>query len=257
MTHVSSPAIVLRRRDYGDFDLILTVLTPENGVCTLIAKSAKKSARRFPGILEPFAGLQIVYRQSRGTGMPVLEEATLENAYGVVRSDILKTAYASYWSELIVLWLEAGHARPGIYELLSFVLDALARDVAQGGLLSLLFQMRFIGQEGLRPVLERCACCREPVERLSQQQFCIDLSRGGITCNACTAAESTRLRLSKGTLKQLLWMAQGAPTQALRVRFSTWALTEATEFLEAFVPYHIGRIPKSLGFLRQMRGQKA
>jgi DNA repair protein RecO (recombination protein O) len=254
MTHISSPAIVLRRRDYGDFDLILTVLTPENGVCTLIAKAAKKSTRRFPGILEPFAGLQIVYRLG-GKGMPVLEEASLENAYGVVRSDYLKTAYASYWAELIVLWLEAGHARPGIFELLSFVLDTLARDAAPAPLLSLLFQMRFIGQEGLRPVLERCACCQEMVERLSQQQFCIDLSRGGITCHACTGSEKKHLRLGKGTLKQLMWMADGSPDRALRVRFNAWAMTEATEFLEAFVPYHIGRIPKSLGFLRQMRGQ--
>ena len=253
MTHVSSPAIVLRRRDYGDYDLILTVLTPENGVCTLIAKSAKKSKRRFPGILEPFAGLQVVYRQGRGN-MPVLEEATLENAYGVVRSDFLKTAYASYWAELIVLWLEDGDARPEIFKLLSFVLDALARDTAPGALLSLLFQMRFVGQEGLRPVLERCACCREAVERIAQQQFCINLSRGGITCQACTIDDTTHLRLGKGTLKQLMWMAEGAPTQALRVRFSAWAMTEATNFLEAFVPYHIGRVPKSLGFLRQVRG---
>jgi DNA repair protein RecO (recombination protein O) len=252
MNHVSSPAIVLRRREYGDFDLILTVLTPAHGICTLIAKSAKKSTRRFPGILEPFAGLQVVYRS--GKGMPVLEEASLENAYGVFRSDILKTAYASYWSELIVLWLEAGHARPEVYELLSFVLDALAQDAAPGPMLSLLFQMRFIGLEGLRPVLERCACCREGIEHLAQQQFCIDLGRGGITCHACTDME-TRLRLGKGTLKQLMWMAEGSPARALRVRFNAWAMTEATDFLEAFVPYHIGKTPKSLGFLRQVRNQ--
>lgn len=255
MTHYSSPAIVLRRRDYGDFDLILTVLTPENGLCTMIAKAAKKSVRRFPGILEPFAGLNIVYRQGRGKGMPVLEEATLENAYGIVRADILKTAYASYWAELVFLWLEAGQARPHIYRLLSFVLDALCRDIAPASLLNLLFQMRFIGQEGLRPVLERCTCCRKAVEQLAQQQFCIDLNKGGIVCHACVSSASGRLRLEKGTLKQLLWMADGAPSKALRVRFSARTLAEATEFLETFVPYHIGRTPKSLGFLRQVRRQ--
>jgi DNA repair protein RecO (recombination protein O) len=61
--------------------------------------------------------------------------------------------------------------------------------------------------------------------------------------------------LGKGTLKQLLWMAQGDLTLARRVRFSPAAMAEATHFLEAFVPYHIGRVPRSLSFLHQIRGQ--
>ncbi|KJS32610.1 MAG: hypothetical protein VR64_05890 [Desulfatitalea sp. BRH_c12] len=253
MTHTTSAAIVLRRRDYGDFDLILTVLTQGNGVCTLIAKSAKKSVKRFAGILEPFAGLHIVYRQGHGNAMPVLEEATLEKSYGSVRNDIVKTAYASYWSELVALWLESGQARPDVYELLDYVLDGLSGNTAPGALLSLLFQMRFVGQEGLRPVLERCVCCQIDIEQLPQQLFCIDLRQGGIVCHACPSPETAQLQLGKGTLKQLLWMAEGDLATALRVRFSPRAMAEATTFLEAFVPYHIGRAPKSLAFLRQVR----
>ncbi len=255
MTHLASPAIVLRRRDYGDFDLILTVLTQEHGICSLIAKAAKKSTRRFPGILEPFATLHIVYRQSRGRGMQVLEEATLEAAFTHARADVLKMAYASYWCELVVLWLEEGLARPDVYELLAYALNALNRDLASGKLLSLLFQMRFVGQEGLRPVLERCSCCQIEIEKLAQHQFCIDLRQGGIVCHQCPAPGAGQLRLSKGTVKQLLWMAQGDLAMAQRVRFSPSALAEATQFLEAFVPYHIGRAPKSLVFLHQIRGQ--
>ena len=82
MTHFSTPAIVLRRRDYSDYDLILTVMTQLYGKCVLIAKAAKKSAKRFPGILEPFAGLNIVYRKGRSKGMPVLEEADLVQSHG-------------------------------------------------------------------------------------------------------------------------------------------------------------------------------
>ena len=254
MTHLTSPAIVLRRRDYGDFDLILTVLTQDHGICTLIAKAAKKSTKRFPGILEPFATLRIVSRQGRGKGMQVLEEATLENAFGNARADILKLAYASYWCELVALWLQEGQARPDVYELLAYVLNALNHDAAPVKLLSLLFQMRFVGQEGLRPVLERCSCCQIEIEKLAQHQFCIDLRQGGIVCHQCPAPDATQLRLGKGTLKQLLWMTQGDLSTARRVRFNPAALTEATHFLEAFVPYHIGRAPKSLVFLHQIRG---
>ncbi len=253
MNLITSPAIVLRRRDYGDYDLILTVLTSNQGVCTLIAKSAKKSSKRFPGILEPFADLTVVYRQSRGKGLPVLQEASLDNPFGEVRSDILKTAYASYWVELVSLWLEEGQARPDIYRLLKFVLSALANGQAAPELLSLLFQMRFVGLEGLKPVLEQCSCCQTLIDQIGQTHFCIDLKQGGIVCNVCPAPDATQLRVGKGTIKQLLWMAEGEYDKSLRVRFSANALSEANAFLEAFVPFHIGRVPKSLGFLRQIR----
>lgn len=253
MTHLATPAIVLRRRDYGDFDLILTVLTPDHGLCTLIAKSAKKSVKRFQGVLEPFAGLRVVCRQGRGKSMMVLEEADLEQTSGSVRTDIVKTAYASYWAELALLWLEEGQPRPDIYRLMAYVLEKLSGDEVPAALLSLLFQMRFVGQEGLRPVLERCVCCQTDVDKIPQQQFCVDLKQGGIVCHACPAPDAAHLQLGKGNLKQLLWMADGDLSQALRVRFTERALAEANAFLEAFVPFHIGRMPKSLGFLRQVR----
>jgi DNA repair protein RecO (recombination protein O) len=257
MTYLSTSAIVLRRRAYGDFDLILTVLTREQGVRTLIAKAAKKSTKRFPGILEHFDGLRIVYRRPRGKGLPVLEEASLEQNFGVIRSDVVKTAYASYWSELVAMWLEAEEPRHDIYDLLCFVLDALSRDSAAPALLSLLFQMRFIGREGLRPVLERCTCCHTDVEQLPQNQFCIDLKQGGIVCNQCPAPDTRQLKLGKGTIKQLLWMARGDMKKALRIRFAADSMEEATRFMEAFVPFHIGRVPKSLGFLKQIRTSRS
>lgn len=253
MNLITSPAIVLRRREYSDYDLILTVLTLDHGICTLIAKSAKKSSKRFPGILEPFACLTVVFRQSRGKGLPVLQEASLEAGFGELRADIIKTAYASYWVELIALWLEEGQARPDIYRLLEFVLHALADGLAAPELLSLLFQMRFVGQEGLWPVLEQCTCCQTHIEQIEQNYFCIDLKQGGIVCNVCPAPNTDQLQVGKGTIKQLLWMADGDYAKALRVRFSAHALAEANAFLEAFVPFHIGKVPKSLGFLRQVR----
>lgn len=254
MGHYSSPAIVLHRRDYGDFDLIVTALTRDYGKCTLIAKAAKKSVKRFPGgTLDPFSALSIVFAQGRGKGMYVLEEATLEKAYGVIRGDIVKTAYACYWAELIALWLEAGPAPAAVFHLLDFVLEELDRRHTPANLLNILFQIRFVGQEGFTPVLERCSCCQVDIDAINQQQFCIDLNQGGVVCRHCPTPGRETLRLSKGTLKQLQWIAAQEFGVARRVRFSSQAIAEATAFLESFVPYHIGKVPHSLPFLQKIR----
>jgi DNA repair protein RecO (recombination protein O) len=252
----ATTAIVLRRREYGDFDLIVTVLTRDHGKRTLIAKSAKKSTKRFPGVLEPFNDLQIAFRESARKGMAVLEEASLIQALGNVRSDFLKTAYASYWVECVALWMEEGLVRPDMYHLLGFVLRELDDRQMASDLLSILFQMRFIGQEGLRPILEHCACCQTDIDHISQHDFCINLGQGGVVCNQCPTGAQGGLRLSKGTLKQLSWIVDGDLARARRVRFSARAMAEATAFLEAFVPYHIGKAPKSLRILQQTRNNR-
>jgi DNA repair protein RecO (recombination protein O) len=43
--------------------------------------------------------------------------------------------------------------------------------------------------------------------------------------------------------------------KALRAKFTAPAIAEATAFLEAFVPYHLGRKIKSLKILQQIRGR--
>ena len=43
--------------------------------------------------------------------------------------------------------------------------------------------------------------------------------------------------------------------QAERVRFTPQAQREGLALLEAFVPFHLGKEPRSLHFLRQIRGR--
>ena len=97
----STPAIMLRRIEFGDYDYIITFFTLNQGKISVIAKSAKKSTKRFSGILELFSVLDIVYGSDRGKGLPLLKEAVLKQPFSKIRADIRKTAYASYWAELI------------------------------------------------------------------------------------------------------------------------------------------------------------
>ena len=94
----SSPAILLRRLDYGDFDVIITFFTLKRGKLSLIAKSAKKSTKRFAGILELFSVLEVTAGTDRGKGLSVLLEAVLKHPFSAIRADFRKTAYASYWA---------------------------------------------------------------------------------------------------------------------------------------------------------------
>ncbi len=138
----STPAILLRRLDYGDFDVIITFFTLKRGKQSLIAKSAKKSARRFAGVLELFSELQILAGSGRGKGLPVLQEAVLKQPFSAIRADYKKTAYASYWSELINNWIEENFQQVALYYLFEHVLHELDAGKTAPSVLNVLFQMK-------------------------------------------------------------------------------------------------------------------
>ncbi len=249
----STPAILLRRTEYGDHDLILTFFTPENGKLSVMAKSAKKSIKRFAGLLESFSVLQLVCTNGRGK-LPVLQEAALEKAFFNIRSNIRKTAYACYWAELISEWSEEDHKQHEIYRLFHHVLDKLDNGETSENILSILFQMRFMSVSGFCPNLNHCCNCGTLIDKIRENRLIFDLAQGGIVCARCVSDDlKKRVWLSKGTIKQLQWLDSRDTEKAGRIRFNPQSVNESLYFLEAFVPYHIGRQIRSLEVLRQVR----
>ncbi len=253
MPQFSSPAILIRRLDYGDYDLIITFLTQQRGKLTAIAKSAKRSTKRFAGVLELFSLLDIVVSRKRGKGLPILTEASLSKPLSNIRSDINKTAYASYWAELVNASLEDDKPQTSVFQLLSYVLTAMDAKHMPDEVLSILFQMRLLTLSGLCPNLNFCCTCHSDMVDAGQHKINIDLAKGGLVCESCSPYVSGHQCLSKGTIKQLQWLNTCDLEKASRMRFSASAIQEGMNFLEAFVPYHLGREPKSLKFLRRLR----
>jgi DNA repair protein RecO (recombination protein O) len=254
MPDFTTPAIMLRKVEYGDFDLIITFFSLYRGKISVIAKSAKKSTKRFAGILELFSVLEIVCSLGRGRGMAVLKEAVLKQPFPEVGADILKTTYASYWAEIINRWLEENKKQLPLYRLLLFALGELDSRRISAEALSILFQMRFLSIAGLNPNLTGCMMCRKELDQIRKTKIAFDLARGGLVCEDCVSGTLSDLLLSKSTIKQLLWIGSGDLRKAGRIRFSTPAIREGLKLLEAFVPYHLGQQLKSLTVLHQMRG---
>lgn len=253
MSSFTTPAILIRRIDFGDYDLVLTFFTLNNGKLSIIAKSAKKSTKRFSGILELFSALDIVCSSGKRNRLPVLTEAILKQPFSKIRSNIKKTAYASYWAELINAWMENNQKQTQLYRLLYHALEGLDLDRVSEESLSILFQMRFMTIAGIGPNLRSCCICRIEIDHMGKTKVGFDLKKGGLVCETCASKMQRKRYLSIGVIKQLQWIESRDLNRASRIRFNHQTLREGLEFLEAFVPYHLGKEPRSLTFLRQIR----
>lgn len=259
MPGFSTDAILLRKIEYGDHDFIISFLTKSNGKISVIAKNAKKSIKRFSGALDLFSvnHIHCTYPKKNKDALTILSQADLENGFASIRFDVFKTAYASFWVELIHSWLEKDKHQPDLYDLLLFSLDALNAGTLSKDVLSLLFQIRFMSISGFSPNIETCDSCKTPVDFILQKKIRFDFQEGRIICENCLANRSKYgMSVSKGTLKQLFWINNSDIKRADRIKFPGFAIKEGEMLLEAFIPFHLGREFKSLQFLKRIRQEK-
>jgi DNA repair protein RecO (recombination protein O) len=243
---------MLRAIEHGDYDKIITFFTSKRGKTSLIAKGAKKSVKRFAGVLELFSVIDLVWSYGRGRGLPIIKEASLVQPFERIRTNVTKTAYASYWCELVSLWMEEGHRQVIVYRLLEHALGELNSDGMPERALHIVFLLRFMSISGFGAGISECNVCGTPVERFDRSEVVFDVRRGGVLCEKCARNRTDPLALSMGTVKVLQW-ALNAPLERLnRLRFSRQAIEESLRMIEAFVPYHLGKETKSLKFLKQI-----
>ena len=259
MPGFSTDAILLRKIEYGDHDFIISFLTQSKGKISVMAKNAKKSIKRFSGALDLFSMNHIycTFPKKNKDALTILSQVDLENGFANIRCDVFKTAYASYWIELILLWLEEDKAQPDVYALLLFSLNSLNTGILSRQVISLVFQIRFMSLSGFSPNIETCDTCQTPIDLIEQKNLWFDFQEGRIMCQNCIQKRSKYgMTISKGTLKQLFWINNNDISRADRIKFSRFAIIEGARLLESFIPFHLGREFKSLQFLRRLRQER-
>lgn len=90
MAHKVTKGIVLHRINYGEADKIITMLTPQSGKITLMAKGVRKPKSKLAGGIELFSVSDITYMEGR-KDIHTLTSARLEKHYENIIKDIDRT----------------------------------------------------------------------------------------------------------------------------------------------------------------------
>jgi DNA repair protein RecO (recombination protein O) len=177
---IATPGFVLRTRPYGESDLIVTFITEQHGKLTGIGKGAKNSKRRFPGTLQPFLHVRVVFRQRPTSDLAFLLRCELIEALCGITTDVDRFAAASYVLDLtdrMVLGRESGAE---VYTLVRDALALLAAGAPPEPLLRAL-EIHLLCASGWAPVFDRCRGCGAPADTA----LFLAVDRGGLLCRRC------------------------------------------------------------------------
>ncbi len=183
-----TPAVVLRSIAYGEADRIV-MLTERYGKVALMARGARKSARRFAGALEPYAIVEAEVALGRGE-VGRLAQARVLRAFPALLADLERMSVAAAGLELV---REATPERepearllPTVERFFEVLSATPPRDEVR-----VAFSLRLLALVGLAPNLASCGRCGRAAPEGKAALFDPDL--GAVVCRACGGA---RMKLS-------------------------------------------------------------
>src|SRR5690625_5141437 len=118
--------IIIRTNDYAETNKIVTIFTERYGIVSGVARGAKKPKSRMAAVTQPFINGDLFMRLS--TGLGTIQQGEAFNSFRKIREDIIKTAYASYISELIIKLLNEKDPQPALYREILTSLARMAED---------------------------------------------------------------------------------------------------------------------------------
>lgn len=174
-------AIVLSHEAFGEADRYIQFLTRDWGVISILAKSARKSKRRYVGGLDLFCHDEINVRGD----LPVkayLIDLTVLNSFAPLRDDLEKMLLAGRLVQWVRRLANISSPIPQVYSLLGqtlAVLETLTKP-ERFELLGLIFRLKLIFYLGIGPRTESCARCNQ-----EGPMRIFDIGSGGMLCSGC------------------------------------------------------------------------
>lgn len=120
-----TPAILIRRRTWGDTSWIVTWLTLGHGKVSTMARGARRPASPFAGKLDLFYIGEISFVLSKKSSLHTLREVQILEPFDASRLPGSNLFLCGYFAELTDLATEPGAPVSGIFDLLTRALTHL------------------------------------------------------------------------------------------------------------------------------------
>ncbi len=242
-------AVILRRRDIGEADRLLTIYTPTHGKAHVIAKGARKPTSRKAGHLELFTHSSLLI--AKGQTLDIVTQAEALHTFRPLRESLERATFAHYAVELLDRFAAEGEENAPLFRLLVVTLQRICES-SNLPLTLLFYELRLLALEGYRPQLFVCARCGEALRPVINY---FDPEMGGMLCPRCGEGMLTRRirTVSVNALKVLRYLQSRDYDECIRLRLRAETQAEVESLMLHYVTYILERDLKSVAFLRRVR----
>ena len=238
--------LVLRRTEYNDHDVLLTILSREHGKITAKARGLKRKNSPLTAQCQLLAFSEFTLFEYRGK-YTVNEAATIELFHGL-RQDLGKLSLGTYFAQAAEVISQEDLPNPELQSLVLNCLYALSRLGEPEIKVKAVFELRVACLAGFQPELTGCAGCG------SEWPDRFDLKAGMMECAACRNPESDGIRMpvSPGVLQAMRYICYCAGRRIFGFTLLGEAMTQLAGVTEAYLTTQLERGFSTLDFYKSL-----
>ena len=240
--------LVLRETVTRDADKILTVLTPDRGRLSVIARGARRKGSRVAAACQLLAYSEMtLYEKGRWT---MLDAADTIELFDGLRQDLTALSLAAYFAELT----EAVSDGSGgdVLPLLLNALYALSALKKPPQLVKPAFQFRLMALAGYEPMADGCALCGAP----QPENPMLDVVHGEVHCGKCREKGGLSLPLTASGLAALRYVLYGDPRRLYSFSLPPEGLRALNHAADAYVSAQLERSFRTLDYYKTILPQE-
>ena len=195
MAALTTPALVIRRADYSDYDRMVTLFSPEMGRVDAIARGCRRPKSPLVNAVEPFTSgeFQLYAHKERYS----LEQCQISDSYFELRADYDRLRHGAYWLRLLDTSILPDTPMPELFIVTLRALAHLNYGELPPELVTLAFEAHLTRLSGLSPRMDACMRCGRAID--GDARF--DAELGGTVCLSCPSAAP---KLSNGARRILM-----------------------------------------------------
>lgn len=200
MANIKINGIVIAENNMGDYDKMLTVLTPNFGKISCVAKGARRPQSAL------LAGTQLFcfgeYMMYKGTNTYHINSCETIEIFYNIRTDLDKLKYAIHINKIIQDITEENENCYRILQLYLNTLYVLSEMEFNKDLLIATFKLRLLSLLGFAPNINRCVSCHN-----EDNLIYFSIKDNGFKCNTCGKADKSTISIlpeTKDSIKYIL-----------------------------------------------------
>lgn len=236
--------IIIKTRDYGETNKIVTIFSKKLGVFSALARGAKKPKSRMAAVVQPFIYAQFFVYVNKG--LSTIQQGEIIDSYRVIREDIIKTAYAAYIGELSDKLIEHQVQVAYLFDQFMLTLDWIRKheDVQ---IPVMMYEMKLYEHGGFLPVITQCVNCHS-----KSAPFHFSVSEGGLLCRQCVRLDEFAIPLTNVLVRLLYTFAKTSLDQVGSISVKEENVAILRTLLDNYYDKYGGHYLKSKRFLSQL-----
>lgn len=243
----SSTSIIMRVREFGESDLLITFFTPTEGKIKGIAKGARRSKARFVNCLDIFSLVNLEYSLKKKDSLHFIHSGKLLDAFPGLRKDYNTLIKASYMIELTEILFPWHLADRDMFDILKNSFEMLDKG-DNTDTIPIFFELAAMTLGGYSINIDKCCICGRKYTGQGTAVFRPDT--GGIACMRCQEITKMTPAMCPETVRTINTIQTALTKDCIENCSPVEFLKEIKPVLKLHREYRLERSPKCADYFK-------